>query len=85
MTKPGIHIERLQVRLRGVTADRARALAPGLAGELARQLAGRGLPAGRIGEVDAGLLRPPAGADAAELRRGIAARIAAGIVAGEEG
>lgn len=88
MSKQNVKIERLEIRLKGVSAERARAAVADLGSELMKQLGneqkfGRGgdarsisiarVDAGTTGAAGAGEMSP------AELRRVIARRIAASI------
>ena len=88
MSKQNIKIERLEIRLKGVSAERARAAAANLGSELMHELAaaqafGRRGGAGRsisIARIDSGTSAAGAGEmSPAELRRMIVRRIAASI------
>jgi hypothetical protein len=84
MSKRSINIDRLQIRLKGVSPESARAAAGDLGRELMGELAApRQDPerqrTGDIAHVDSGTVQLASGATPAELRRTIAARIAAAI------
>jgi len=75
VSKRDIHIERLQIRMRGIDARRARAAVSDLGHELLNQLSAPGALDGmrgtvRINKVDAGT---------AQLKQGIAKQIAGSI------
>ena len=72
-----IHIDRLHIRARGISAEVARSALDGLAMQILRELDGRPELAGRSGRVSIGRLAPAAvtarrGAGVAELRDGLA-------------
>lgn len=87
MSKQKIKIERLEIRLKGVSAERARAITANLGTELMEQLAGQTLGRGRgdgrsikIARIDSGTNAAGAGEmSPAELRSLIVRRIAASI------
>lgn len=91
MSKQNIKIERLEIRLKGVSAERARAAVADLGSDLMKQLAaeralGRGGGGGdgrsiSIARIDSGTTGAERAGDmsAAELRRLIVRRIAASI------
>jgi hypothetical protein len=84
MSKRSISIDRLQIRLKGVSPESARAAAGGLGRDLMGELAARGREPGRqrtgdIAHVDAGAVPLASGAMPSELRRTIVAGIAAAI------
>lgn len=84
MSKRSINIDRLQIRLKGVSPEAARAGAGGLGRELMGELAvPRQNPerkrTGDIAHVDSGTVRLASGATPSELRRTIASRIAVSI------
>jgi hypothetical protein len=85
MGKQRIAIDRLEIRLKGVSAASARAAV----GELGRELMGQlattrqgpgGQRSGNIERVDSGTVQLPSGATPSELGRTIAGRIAASLV-----
>ena len=81
MSKRDIHIERLQIRMRGIDARRARAAVSDLGHELLSQLSAfdglRGRA--RISKVDAGTTQVRSETTAAELRQRIAKQITGSI------
>jgi hypothetical protein len=84
MSKRRIDIDRLEIRLKGVSAESARAAAGGLGRELIGQLAASRQGSGgqrtdTIGHVDSGTVHPAFGSSPSELRRAIAGRIAVSI------
>jgi hypothetical protein len=89
VSKQNIKIERLEIRLKGVSAERARAAVSGLGSELMEQLGaeqkfGRQSGGGRsikIARIDAGTTGASGASERspAELRRLIVRRIAASI------
>ena len=91
MSKQNIKIERLEIRLKGVSAERARAAAANLGSELMHELAAaqafgrkggaRSISIARIdsGTTNAGSASGAGGMSPAELRRMIVRRIAASI------
>ncbi len=86
MSKQSIQIERLEIRLKGISPESARAAVSDLGRDLAGRLAWpRNLPGGRravrIGRIEAGMFRLPGESAPSELRRVVAQRIAAAIEA----
>jgi hypothetical protein len=83
VSKRNIEIDRLEIRLKGVTPESARAALGDLGNELLGQLArqqGRGRERnGSIDHVDSGTVRLTSGATPSELRKTIASRIAVSI------
>ncbi len=80
MSKREIHIERLQIRMRGIDARRARAAVDDLGQELLSQLSAPGALDGlkgtmRISKVDAGTAHVGSEMRAGELRRRIAKQV----------
>ena len=84
MSRRSIAIDRLAIRLKGISPESARAAVGGLGRELQGRLA-TGSPgsgrqrAGSIARVDAGAVRLASGATPSQLRTTIADRIAACI------
>jgi hypothetical protein len=84
MAVPEIHIDSIQLNLRGISPDVANealsSLGPTLHAALTLQLAGRTAGAGtRIGQLDAPALHVPAGVNATMLREVLAGQLAATI------
>jgi hypothetical protein len=85
MSERRIDIDRLEIRLRGVSAETARAAVGDLHRELIGQLSGSrrqgpvGPRTGHIDRVDSGAVRLASGATPSELRRTIASQIAGSI------
>ncbi len=80
MSKRNIQIERLEIRMQGVSAEAARAAVGDLGHELLGQLSElRGGRTVRIGRVDSGAVRVGTGASAGELRTRIAKQVAGSI------
>ncbi len=84
MSKQNVRIERLEIRLKGISPQAARAAVSDLGRELASRLAGpRNLPDGnravKISRIEAGVFRLSGDTTPSELRRAIARRIAASI------
>ena len=84
MSKRDIHIERLQIRMRGIDARKARAAVSDLGQELLSQLTTPGALDGmrgsvRISNVDAGTAQAGSETAAGELRQRIAKKIAGSI------
>jgi hypothetical protein len=83
MSKRSIEIDHVQIRLKGVAPELARAAMGGLGSELLTQLArqqGEGRArTGNIEHVHSGSVRLTSGASASELRSTIAGRIAVSI------
>lgn len=86
MSKRSINIKRLEIRLRGISPQVARAAVDDLGHELlgrlsdVAQLSGGGRRV-RVDNVDSGVFRQAAGSGAAELRGTIANQIASSIKA----
>ena len=87
MSKRDIHIERLQIRMRGIDARRARAAVSDLGHELLSQLgAFDGMKGNvRITKVDAGTAQVGSETGAGELRQRIAKQIAGSLAADKRG
>ena len=79
MSKTNIKIDRLQVRLKGVSPQSARNAADGLARELADRLAPHAMESANVGDVNAGTSRIASGTGPTELRTQIATKIASSI------
>ena len=82
MTKRNIHIERLQIRTRGISAETAREIAGELGHEILNQLTTGGALAGRnrrIAEIDAGTTQVNPTTRPGDLRRQIAKQVAGAI------
>jgi len=82
MTKRNIHIERLQIRMRGISAENARAVAGDLGHELLNQLTTSGAVANRnrrIAEIDAGTTQVNSATRPADLRSQIAKQVVGSI------
>ena len=84
MNKRRIDVDRLEIRLKGVSAASDRAAVGGLGRELMGQLATPrhgpgGQRTGTIDHVDSGTVRLASGATPSELRRTIAGRIAVSV------
>lgn len=78
-----LEIDRINIRLNGVSQQTARQAAEGLGVELHRLLANQRPPAAE--QVHGGTLRVTSAGDAHGLRRQMAARIAASLQAGKGG
>ena len=81
MSKRDIHIERLQIRMRGVSAQTARATVADLGHELLSQLSTHRALDGmrgrvRINKIDAGTEHVDPGTPVSELRQRIAKQVA---------
>lgn len=86
MSKQSININRLEIRLTGVSPQAARAAASGLGRDLLQRLALLPVPKDRnravqIGVIDSGTLQLSEGTRPAELRGAIAQRITGSIQA----
>lgn len=86
MSKRSIKINRLEIRLRGITPETARAAANDLGHELLGRLSDNPDLSGggrtiRVDKVDSGVFRLAAGSGPGELRDTIASRIAASVKA----
>ncbi|MGZ8844566.1 MAG: hypothetical protein ACXW18_12945 [Pyrinomonadaceae bacterium] len=84
MSKRSIEIDRLELRLKGISPEAARAAADGLGQELLQRLASlpdAGTKKGvhRIGEIDSGALKLSNGTSSGELRNAIAQKISGSI------
>jgi hypothetical protein len=82
MSKRSIEIDRLEIRLKGVSPESARAAVGDLGRDVLGQLAQQGqrpAPTGTIDRVDAGSARLTSGATPSELRETIAGRIVRSI------
>ena len=82
MTKRNIHIERLQIRLRGISAEKARVITSDLGHELLNQLTRSGAANQgnrRIAEINAGTTQVNSIARPADLRAQIAKQVAGSI------
>ena len=85
MSKRRISVERLEIRLKGISPQRARAAVDGLGHQLLGRLAEArpGLSGGgrsiKVGRIDAGTFRTSAGTSASDLQTLIARKIAAAI------
>lgn len=84
MSKRSIEIDRLELRLKGISPAAARAAADGLGQELMQRLASlpdAGTKKGvhRIGEIDSGALKLTKGTSSGALRDAIAQRITGSI------
>ena len=80
MTKRNIHIERLQIRTRGISAETARAIAGDLGHELLRQLATHDTQGNRrVARIDAGTSQVNPATKPADLRSQIAKQVARSI------
>ena len=87
MSKRDIHIERLQIRMRGIDARRARDAVSDLGHELLSQLGALDGMKGnvRISKVDAGKAHVGSETGAGELRQRIAKQIAGSLTADKRG
>ena len=81
MTKRNIHIERLQIRTRGISAETARTIAGDLGTELLNQLSTHGALNGnrRVARIDAGTTQANPATKPADLRTQIAKQVAGSI------
>ena len=84
MSKRSIDIERLEVKLVGISPDAAHMAVAGLGQELLQQLAsvanvGHRKGAHRIDEIDSGTLNPAKGTSPSALRKAIAQKITGSI------
>src|SRR5712664_883724 len=82
VSKRSIEIDRLEIRLKGIAPETARAAVGDLGREVLGQLARQGQAregSGTIDRVDAGSARLTSGATPSELRSTIAGRIAASL------
>jgi hypothetical protein len=81
VSKQNINIERLQIRLKGVSPQTARAAANELGSELLGRLSSPGVLGGNHAakEIDAGTIRLSGPTGPAELRRTIAQSVVASI------
>ena len=79
-----VKVDRLEIRLKGVSSEVARSAVAGLGNEVLGQLskqprASRERLAKTIGRVELGTLRTARGTSSSELRRAVATRIASSI------
>jgi hypothetical protein len=76
-----VEINRLEIRVRGVSPEVARSAVAGLGNEVLGQLAERSaeVAARKVGRIDLGKLETVRGARPSELRRAIAARVVRSI------
>ena len=84
MSKRSLDIERLQIRLKGVSAQSARAAVDGLGHELLGRLSAPqnftgARRAGKIDRIDSGTFQLASGTGPAELRSAIADQVAGSI------
>jgi hypothetical protein len=84
LSKRSIEIDRLELRLKGISPEAARAAADGLGQDLLQRLASlpdAGAKKGvhRIGEIDSGALKLSKGTSPGALRNAIAQKIAGSI------
>ena len=82
MTKQNIHIDRLQIRTRGISAETARTLAGDLGHELLNQLTTHGAlnqRNRRVTQIDAGTTQVNSTMRPADLRRQIVKQVAGSI------
>ncbi len=81
MNKRSVHVERLEIRLRGVSAEQARACAGRLGHTLLEELAGRPEAPPGAGAAVGGLARGAEGnaGPADELHRVVARKVAASV------
>jgi hypothetical protein len=82
VTKQNIHIERLQIRTRGISAETARAIAGDLGHEILDQLTTSGLVNHgnhRVARIDAGTTQVNSTTKPADLRSQVAKQVAGSI------
>lgn len=79
-----VHIERLELDLRGISAETAQATARALGPALAQALARHPPGIASSERVDAGRIASPASPQAHQLAAGIAHRVARSVRGGEE-
>ena len=80
MTKQNIHIQHLQIRTRGISAETARAIAGELGHELLNQLSTQNTHGNRrIARIDAGTTQVNPATKPADLRTQIAKQVAGSI------
>ena len=81
MTKHNIHIERLQIRMRGISPETARAITGDLGQEILNQLTygPRNHGTRRIADVDAGTAQVNSATKPADLRTQLAKQVAGSI------
>jgi hypothetical protein len=81
VTKQNIHIERLQIRTRGISAETARAIAGDLGHEILDQLTTSGALERnrRVAQIDAGTTQVSPATRPADLRSQIAKQVAGSI------
>lgn len=79
MSRNNVHIDRLEIRMKGISPEAARASASGLGGEVLESLgsiANGSKRGARIGKIDAGNLKVDGTTGSAELRQRIAQQVA---------
>ncbi len=79
-----VKVDRLEIRVKGVSPEVARSAAAGLGNEMLSRLSERSGPpreeaAKRVGRIDLGTLEAVRGASSSDLRRAIAARVVGSI------
>lgn len=79
-----VKVDRLEIRLKGISPEVARSAATGLGNEALGQLSKRSGPSRKesaktIGRIDLGTLETVRGTDSSDLRRAIAARVVESI------
>ncbi|HUG24241.1 hypothetical protein [Piscinibacter sp.] len=79
-----VHIDRLELDLRGISAETAEAAARALGPALAQALASHRAGIAGTERVDAGRIASPAAPDARHLATGIARRVAQSLRGGEQ-
>jgi hypothetical protein len=84
LSKRNININRLEIRVTGISSPAARTAAQGLGQDLLRRLAVAPLAEGqkgavRIGKIDSGTLQLSPGTSPNELRRAVSQRITSSI------
>lgn len=85
MGRTSIKIDRLEIRLKGISSEMARGASAGLGHELLRQLAAqvdrsKERHAIKINQIDAGAFRPSEATSSSDLRQMITSKIA-GVIA----
>jgi hypothetical protein len=79
-----VHIDRLELDLRGISAETAEATARALGPALAQALARHGPGIASAGRVDAGRITSPASPQAQQLAAAIAQRVARSVRGGDK-